>query len=615
MQFNIPVMIQLGFLKINPAKFVITFAVTMSSAYCFSQFSPEKNYKQGIIKYDTVTKAFKKDYTIKAPAGAPNIVVIMLDDVGFSTAGTFGGLAETPVFDSLASNGLKYNNFHTTALCAPSRAALLTGRNHHSVHMGHFTETAFDAPGYDGYMPFEKATMAEVLRENGYNTFAVGKWHLTPVAERTAAGPFNRWPTGRGFDRFYGFLESATDQYHPVLWEGITRAQIDTAKGVHLNTYLADISIRYISQQKKANPDKPFLLYLAPGAVHSPLQVDKEWIDKYKGKFDMGWDKYREVVLANQKKLGVVPAYVTLSPRDERIKAWDDLPDDEKKIMARAMEAHAGFLSQTDFEIGRIIRFLSQTGQLENTIVFIIIGDNGATKYTADLPDVSLSEKKLTREERVTTIVNNIDKIGTRYFNGDIPLGWTQASNAPFKLWKCDANAEGGTHNPLIVFYPKMIKEKGGIRSQFVHIIDIWPSIIEMAKIKVPSSINGYKQERIEGTSMQYSFNNANARERHTLQYFETGANRALYMDGWKAATYHKTGGAFENDVWELYDMKNDFNERINLADKYPEKLKKLRAVFEIEAKKYHIYPLQESWFPASKYLQISDSRDLESSQ
>ncbi|MBP6023851.1 arylsulfatase [Ferruginibacter sp.] len=606
---------QTDFLKNNNARFIITFILLLSGGYCLAQHSPAKKYNDGIIKYDTVTKAFKNAYSVKAPAGTPNIVVIMLDDVGFSTAGTFGGIAETPVFDSLANNGLKYNNFHTTALCAPSRAALLTGRNHHSVHMGHFTETAFDAPGYDGYMPFEKATMAEVLRENGYNTFAVGKWHLTPVAERTAAGPFNRWPTGRGFDRFYGFHESATDQYHPVLWEGNTRVHINTKKEIHLNTYLADASIKYIGEQKRANPDKPFLLYLTPGAVHSPLQVDKEWIDKYKGKFDMGWDKYPEIVLANQKKLGVVPEYVTLLPRDERIRAWDDLPADEKKIMARAMEAHAGFLSQTDYEIGRVMNYLLQIGQLENTIVFVIIGDNGATKYTADLPELSNGQNNLTREERVSAALKDIDKIGTRYFNGDIALGWTQASNAPFKLWKCDANAEGGTHNPLIVFYPKMIKEKGGIRNQFVHLIDIWPSIIEITKAKIPALINGYKQEQIEGTSMMYSLNNAKANDRHTLQYFETGANRALYKDGWKAATYHKPGGAFADDVWELYDMKNDFNERVNLADKYPGKLKELRALFEIEAKKYNVYPLQESWFPETKYLRISDSRDVESEQ
>ena len=580
-----------------------------------AQYSPEKKYPNSIVHADTSVKLFKQAYSVKAPAGAPNIVVIMLDDVGFSTSKTFGGIAITPTFDSLANNGLKYNNFHTTALCAPSRAALLTGRNHHSVHMGHFTETAFDAPGYDGYMPFEKSTMAEVLRENGYNTFAVGKWHLTPVAERTAAGPFNRWPTGRGFDRFYGFHESATDQYYPALWEGIIKTETDTAAHKHLNTYLADKSIQYISEQQRASPGKPFLLYLTPGAVHSPMQVDKEWIDMYKSKFDMGWDKYREVVLANQKGAGVVPGYVTLPPRNEKVKAWDDLSADEKRIMARAMEAHAGFLSQTDYEIGRIINYLSRAGLLENTMVFVIIGDNGATKYTGDLPGLPEDKKNLKGEERIKAAFKNIDNIGLRNFNGDIPLGWTQASNAPFRLWKCDANAEGGTHNPLIVFYPKGINEKGGIRNQYVHLIDLWPSIAAITKAKIPVSINGYKQSPLEGTSMIYSLNNSKAADRHTIQYYETGGNRALYKDGWKATTYHKTGGAFKDDVWELYDMRNDFNEQHDLAKKYPQKLKELIALFEMEAKKYHVYPLRESWFPANKYLQISDSRDPESKQ
>ncbi len=580
--------------------------------FCSAQYSPIKKYRQDPLKYDTVSKLYKTAYLPKTPVNAPNIIIIMLDDVGFSTSGTFGGIAETPVFDNLANNGLKYTNFHTTALCAPSRAALLTGRNHHSVNMGHFTETAFDAPGYDGEMPFEKATIAEVLKENGYNTFSVGKWHLTPVAERTAAGPFNRWPTGRGFEHFYGFLESATDQYYPVLWDGITRANVDTGLGKHLNTLLADKTIEYIKNQQKASDGKPFFLYLAPGALHSPMQVDKKWIDKYKGRFDMGWDKYREVVLANQKKLGVVPNYVTLPSRNEKISAWESLSADEKKIMARAMEAHAGFLSQTDDEIGRVISFITGIGQMENTIVIVIIGDNGATKYTADIPGVPEGMEKATREEKINAALKNIDNIGTKNFKGDIPLGWTQATNAPFKLWKGDANAEGGTHNPMIIFAPKYIKEKGGIRNQYVHLIDIWPSLLELTKAKIPASINGYKQLPLEGTSFVYSLNNATGIDRHTLQYFETGASRALYKDGWKAEAYHHLGTSYLNDVWELYNMKTDFNEINNVAEKYPEKLKQLRRIFEAEAKKYNVYPLHDSWFPASKYLQISDSREKE---
>jgi arylsulfatase len=581
-----------------------------------AQYSPERKTapkfsgKIGVAKDEA--QKYQPDYQIKAPAGAPNIVLIMLDDVGFSTASTFGGLAQTPTFDKLADKGLKYTNFHTTGLCAPSRSALLTGRNHHSVHMGHFTETAFDAPGYDGHMPFEKATIAEVLRENGYNTFAVGKWHLTPVAERTPAGPFNRWPTGRGFDYFYGFHESATNQYYPVLWEGNNRAPIDTALGRHLNTYLADRAIQYIGNQKAANSAKPFFLYLTPGATHSPMQVDKAWIDKYKGVFDEGWDKYRETVLINQKKLGIVPENLKLPPRNERIKAWNTLSADEKKLMARSMEAHAGFLSQTDYEIGRIIDFIKQIGQLDNTLVFVIIGDNGATKFTQETPGLAPADEHLQGEARIKAALKNYDAIGTKKLDGDIPLGWTQASNTPFKLWKADANAEGGTHNPLIVSYPKLIqqKEQGRLRRQYTHLIDIWPTILEITGAKVPASINGYLQAPIEGISFAYSLNDATAKSRHTMQYFENGGSRALYKDGWKAAAYHKPGGAFADDVWELYRMETDFNEQIDFAPNYPTKLAELRALFEVEAKKYNIYPLVESWFPATKGLQISDSRD-----
>jgi arylsulfatase A-like enzyme len=579
-----------------------------------AQFSPTKYYSKEPLTYDTTTKYFQTHYQPKAPTGASNVVIIMLDDVGYSTASTFGGLAETPVMDQLAAGGLRYTNFHTTGLCAPSRAALLTGRNHHSVNMGHFTETAFDAPGYDGNMPFEKATMAEVLKENGYNSFLLGKWHLTPLNDRSPAGPFNRWPTGRGFDRFYGFLESATDQYYPVLFEGITKTTIDTALGKHLNTILADKAIHYIKQQQESSK-KPFLLYIAPGAVHSPMQVDKEWIDKYKGKFDMGWDQYREVVLEKQKKLGVVPSNVTLPSRNERIKSWDSLSSDEKKIMARAMEAHAAFLSQTDYEIGRVINYVKEIGQLENTVVLLIIGDNGATKYTAELPGVPAGMESASHEEKVKAALKNIDSIGRKNFKGDIPLGWTQATNTPFKLWKGDANSEGGTHNPFIIYAPGFIKEKGEIRNQYVHLIDVWPTLIELLGIKIPKFINGYKQAPIEGHSFVHTLNDGNAKSNNHLQYFETGASRALYKDGWKVEAYHPLGTSYKNDTWELYNMQLDFNEQINLSNELPKKLKKMKRAFELEAKKYNLYPLHDSWFPADSYLQISDSRDKEANK
>lgn len=579
-----------------------------------AQFSPTKHYPKESLIYDTTTKYFQTHYQPKAPNGAPNVVIIMLDDVGYSTASTFGGLAETPVMDQLAAGGLRYTNFHTTGLCAPSRAALLTGRNHHSVNMGHFTETAFDAPGYDGNMPFEKATMAEVLKENGYNSYLLGKWHLTPLSDRSPAGPFNRWPTRRGFDRFYGFLESATDQYYPVLFEGITKSTVDTSLGKHLNTLLADNAIHYIKQQQ-SSAKKPFLLYIAPGAVHSPMQVDKEWIDKYKGKFDMGWDQYREVVLAKQKTLGVIPSNVILPGRNEKINSWESLSSDEKKIMSRAMEAHAGFLSQTDYEIGRVINYIKEIGHLENTVVVLIIGDNGATKYTAELPGVPAGMENASHEAKVKAALKNIDAIGRKNFKGDIPLGWTQATNTPFKLWKGDANSEGGTHNPLIIYAPRFIKEKGETRNQYVHLIDVWPTLIDLLEIKIPRVINGYKQAPLEGHSFVNTLNDNKAKSNNQLQYFETGASRALYKDGWKVEAFHALGTSYKNDTWELYNMELDFNEQVNLAKEFPKKLKKMKRVFESEAKKYKLHPLHDSWFPADNYLQISDSRDKEANK
>jgi arylsulfatase A-like enzyme len=579
------------------------------SAEICAQYSPEKKYPASFIKLDTTRSKLLTAYQPQVPAGSPNIVLILLDDVGFGTSSTFGGLARTPNFDSLAARGLRYTNFHTTALCAPSRAVLLTGRNHHSVHMGHFTETAFDAPGYDGYMPFEKATMAEVLRENGYSSFAVGKWHLTPVAERTAAGPFNRWPTGRGFDEFYGFLESATDQYYPVLWEGHTPVKIDTVAGVHFNTLITNRAIEYISQVKKAKPDKPYFLLFSPGAVHSPMQVDKSWIDAYRGEFDEGYDVYREKTLARQQRMGIVPASVTLPPRPSQIPAWNTLDPLEQKVMARAMEAHAGFLSETDYEIGRLIRYLDSTGQMQNTLFFLIIGDNGATKYTASLPGLPASQEHLKGAERSQAAYAHIDEIGVKNFKGDIPLGWTQAMNTPFRLFKGDANSEGGTRNPMIVVAPGYILDPGAIRTQFTHLVDIWPTILSVTNLGVPQKINGYRQQPLEGYSFATTFRQGNENFVHPPQYFETGGHRAIYADGWRATVYHRYGTPFSTDRWELFDTRTDFNEQNNLAEKYPRQLKKMVRLFEQQAKKYQVYPMQESWFPADAYLQISDSR------
>jgi arylsulfatase A-like enzyme len=546
---------------------------------------------------------------VKAPAGAPNVVWILLDDVGFGAAHPFGGLINTPVFDSLAANGLRYTNFHTAGICAPTRAALLTGRNHHSVHEGGFSHTIMSAgfPGYDGRVPSSKGTIAEILRENGYNTFAVGKYGVTPDEEATDAGPFDHWPSGKGFDHFFGFLGSQTDQYKPDLVEDNAHV---TPDGRHLNEQITDKAISYIGRQKKAAPDKPFFLYYAPGATHAPHQVDTSWSNKYKGQFDEGWDVYREKVIANQKKLGVIPANAVLPARNANIAAWSSLTAPQKKLYARFMEVYAGYLTYTDYQVGRLISYLKQINQLDNTIIFVVIGDNGASKegtLNGDI-DRSLFSKPLSDEEALKYNVDKIGEIGTPAgVEANYPLGWAQAANTPFKFWKQDANAEGGTRNPLIVFYPKGITDKGGIRNQYGHVIDLLPTTAEFVGIKLPAAIRGIQQDSVQGTSLVYSFNDARAASRHTDQYYYIFGSRSIFKDGWKAETYHhpdffdmvstftnKTAPVardFDKDVWELYNLNEDFNERIDLAKKYPEKLEALKTLFDEEAKRYNIYP------------------------
>ena len=539
---------------------------------------------------------------VKAPAGAPNVVWILIDDVGFGAAGTFGGLIQTPTFDSLANNGLRYTNFHTTAICAPTRSALLTGRNSASVHESGFSHTVLSAgfPGGDGRVPATAGTIAEILRDNGYNTFAVGKYGVTPDEEATDAGPFNHWPTGKGFDHFFGFLGSQTDQYKPDLVEDQAHVRPD---GRHLSDQITDKAIYYIDRQEKVAPNKPFFLYYAPGATHAPHQVDKYWSDQYKGKFDKGWDAYREEVFERQKKLGVIPADAKLPERNPDIKAWDKLTPEEQKLYARFFEVYAGYLTYTDFEIGRLVNHLREIGQLDNTLIFISIGDNGASKegtLNGDI-DRSLWNKPLTEQENINYNLNKIGEIGTpAATEGNYPLGWAQAANTPFKFWKQDANSEGGTHNPFIAYWPKGIKDKGGIRTQYSHVIDLLPTTLDLVGIKAPDEIRGIKQQPIEGTSLAYSIDDAKAPTRHTLQYYYIFGSRSIYDHGWKAELAYPssfiTGNAqsqqpFDENAWELYNLNEDPTERIDLAKKYPEKLAELKAEFEEQAKSHHLYP------------------------
>ncbi len=537
----------------------------------------------------------------KAPAGAPNVVWILLDDVGFGAANTFGGLIDTPTFDALAANGLRYTNFHTTAICAPTRAALLTGRNSASVHESGFSHTIMSAgfPGWDGRMPPTGGTIAEILRDNGYNTFVVGKYGVTPDEEATDAGPFDHWPTGKGFDHFFGFLGSQTDQYKPDLVEDQAHVRPD---GRHLNDQITDKAIFYIDRQKKAAPDKPFFLYYAPGATHAPHQVDRYWSDLYKGKFDKGWDVYREEVFARQKKMGIIPADAKLPDRNPDIKAWDQLSEDEKKLYGRFMEVYAGYLTYTDFEVGRLINHLKEINQLDNTLVFVMIGDNGASKEGTlnGVIDQGFIRKAETQEQTVAYNLNKIGEIGTSdATNGNYPLGWAQACNTPFKFWKQDANSEGGTRNPLIIYYPKAIKDKGGIRTQYSHVIDILPTTLELLGLKEPEQIRGIRQQNFEGISLAYSIGDAKAPTRHTLQYYYMFGSRSIYHDGWKAELAYPsslitgihTSQPFDENAWELYNLNEDYTERIDLAKKYPEKLAKLKGEFEEQAKAHNLYP------------------------
>jgi arylsulfatase A-like enzyme len=540
---------------------------------------------------------------VKAPDGAPNVVWILLDDVGFGASSAFGGLIQTPTFDSLAKNGLCYTNFHTTAICAPTRSALLTGRNSSSVHEAGFSHTILSAgfPGWDGRIPSSAGTIAEILRGNGYNTFAVGKWGVTPDEEATDAGPFDHWPNGKGFDHFFGFLGSQTDQYKPDLVEDQAHVRPD---GRHLNDQITDKAIAYIDRQEKVALNKPFFLYYAPGATHAPHQVDRYWSDLYKGKFDAGWDVVREEVFERQKKLGVIPENAVLPDRNPDIKAWDSLSPDEKRLYARFMEVYAGYLTYTDFEVGRLINHLEEIGQLDNTLVFVIIGDNGASKEGTlnGTIDQSLFGKPLPENANIIHNLNKIGEIGTSAAtNGNYPLGWAQAADTPFKFWKQDANSEGGTRNPLIISWPKKIKDKGGIRNQYGHVIDILPTTLDLLGIKAPGKIQGIKQQPIEGISLAYSINDADAPSRHTVQYYYIFGSRSIYDHGWKAELAYPSSfingnaastKAFDENAWELYNLNDDPTERIDLAKKYPEKLAELKAEFEEQAKTHNLYPL-----------------------
>jgi arylsulfatase A-like enzyme len=542
-------------------------------------------------------------FDVKAPAGAPNVVIILIDDLGFGATGTFGGPIPTPTLETLSRNGLRYNNFHTTALCSPTRAALKSGRNHHTVNMGFITEMATGFPGATGQIPDATAPLAEMLRLNGYSTAAFGKWHETAAWETSVSGPFDRWPTHQGFDKFYGFIGGETNQWAPYLYDGVTQVELPNDPNYHFMTDMTDKAVAWIKYQKAITPDKPFFVYFAPGAVHAPHHVPKEWIARWKGKFDQGWDKVREETFARQLKMGVIPAGTKLAPKPQAIKDWDKLSSDEKRLFSHQAEVFAAYLDYTDSEIGRMLKTIKETGEAENTLIFYIAGDNGTSGEGGENGMFNEYTYFNGVHEKVPDLVKLIDKWGSPETYPHMASGWSVALDSPFSWMKQVASDFGGTRNGMVVHWPKGIKAKNEIRTQFSHVIDVAPTILEAAGLPEPKVVNGTQQIPMEGVSMAYTFDDAKARERHTTQYFEIAGNRAIYHDGWLARTIHrapweqKVRNPLEKDVWELYDVRTDFSLANDLAAKNPKKLAEMQTLFLQEAEKHHVLPIDDRLF------------------
>jgi arylsulfatase A-like enzyme len=541
------------------------------------------------------------------PKGAPNVLVILLDDVGFGASSAFGGPISMPNAEKLAMNGLKYNRFHTTALCSPTRAALLTGRNHHTVGMGGITEIASGAPGYNSILPNTCSPIARTLKLNGYATAQFGKCHEIPVWQTSPAGPFDAWPTGGGgFEYFYGFIGGEAHQWYPSLYEGTIPIEVKKTpeEGYHFMADMTDKAIGWVSQQKALIPDKPFFMYFAPGAAHAPHHVPKEWADKYKGRFDGGWDKLREETFAREKQLGVIPLDCQLTERHKEIPAWDDMPEALKPVLRRQMEVYAGFLEYADHHVGRLLDTLEKLTMLDDTLIYYIIGDNGASAEGTlnGTYNEMINFNGAAALETPEFLMERIDKLGGPESYNHYAVGWAHAMNAPYQWTKQVASHWGGTRNGTIVHWPNGIKAKGEIRSQFHHVIDIAPTILEAAGLPEPVFVNGVQQHPIEGVSMIYSFNEPNAAERRETQYFEMFGNRGIYHKGWTAVTRHKTPWillgekipAFDDDNWELYDTTQDWSQANNLAKVMPDKLHHLQRLWLIEAALHNVLPIDD---------------------
>jgi arylsulfatase len=542
---------------------------------------------------------------LRPPKGAPNVIIVLIDDAGFGSSSAFGGPCATPNAENLAANGLKFNRFHTTAICSATRQALLTGRNHHSAGMAGITEIATGAPGYSSVLPNTMAPLAKTLKLNGYNTAQFGKCHEVPVWQTSPVGPFDQWPTGGGgFEYFYGFLGGEANQWYPTLYQGTTPVEADKTpeEGYHLVEDMTNKALNWIGQQKSLAPDKPFFMYFAPGATHAPHHVPKEWADKYKGKFDQGWDKLREETFARQKKLGVIPADCQLTPRPKEVPAWDSMPEAFKPVLRREAEVYAGYMEFTDHHVGRIVEMLKKLNILEDTLIYYIIGDNGASAeggINGCFNEMGYFNG-LQAFETPEYLGERLDKLGGPDSYNHYAVGWAHAMNTPLQWTKQVASHFGGTRNGTIVHWPKGIKAKGELRTQFSHVIDVAPTILEAAGIPQPESVDGITQDPIEGTSMLYAFNDAKAADRHETQYFEVMGNRAIYHKGWSAVTKHYTPWitaprpAFDDDVWELYDTTKDWSQSKDLSKENAKKLFELQRLWIIEATRYKVLPLDD---------------------
>jgi arylsulfatase len=540
-------------------------------------------------------------FEVEAPEGAPNVVVILLDDVGFGGPSSFGGVIETPNFDALARGGLMYNQFHTTALCSPTRQALKTGRNHHSANQAKITEVATSFPGATGMLPNDVASIGTMLRLNGFSTAAFGKWHETAVWEISPSGPFTRWPNYQGFDEFYGFLGGETNQWAPAVYHNLNRVETPDDPDYHFMNDMATRAIEWIRFQQALTPEKPFFVYFAPGAVHAPHHVPKSYIEKQKGRFDDGWDVIRERIFEQQKKLGVIPSDTKLAPKPADIKDWSTLSAKEKKLYARQAEVFAAYLDMADHETGRVIQAIEEMREIDNTLIFYISGDNG-TSAEGGMSGLYNEMTYFNAEPRGSDIdfmLQHYDNWGDSTTYPHMAAGWAVAFDSPFTWTKQVASNYGGTRNPLVVHWPKRIQDKGEVRSQWHHVIDVVPTILEAAGLPQPRIVNGVPQRPIEGVSMAYSWDYPNAPDRHQIQYFEMFGNRGIYFDGWFAGTVHiKPWGKVENelteDVWELYHVREDFSMSTNVASQNPELLEKLQQVFLGEAVKYKVLPLDD---------------------